>query len=88
LEKKSNAALFIIDEFTVSNGGSSVLESIREQILFIRNNAILGKNPVVELNGRQFTYGIISSREFSSPDELKIKTCLDAVSEVLDSDAE
>jgi|TARA_Y100000296_G_scaffold54404_1_gene62380 hypothetical protein len=59
-------------------------ESIRNQIEFIKAHAENRKNPVKELgNGRTFNYGIVSSRNLTSPDENVLKCKLDDVSENL-----
>jgi|GEM_PF-2477184 len=62
---------------------AGVLASIKNQMVFIRDNAAIGKNPSKELtSGKKFTYGILSSREFASPDELVLKELIDAVSRI------
>lgn len=59
-------------------------QSILKQIEFIIKCAAKGKNPTEELPaGQTFTYSVIASREFSSPDELAIKKRLDEMSQAL-----
>lgn len=55
-------------------------QSIVAQLQFIQTCAAKGFNPLDELaSGKTFTYGIISSREFASPEEMKLKQYLDQV---------
>lgn len=59
-------------------------QSIKNQMIFIKKYADQNIDPRIKLDGNQFTYGIISSREFSSPDELEIKALIDDVSKMLE----
>lgn len=61
--------------------------SIKNQMWFIQSSAREEIDPRSLLNGRQFTYSLIASREFSSPDELNVKSLLDEVSTILDADS-
>ncbi len=63
---------------------TGVLESIQVQLDYIQKNALEHKNPFLELGERKFTYQILSSREFASPEELEIKKHIDYVSEILE----
>lgn len=60
-------------------------ESIKNQMIFIKSHADQKIDPRSKLNGSKFTYGIISSREFSSPEELEVKELIDNVSRIFDS---
>ncbi|EIK46963.1 hypothetical protein O59_000984 [Cellvibrio sp. BR] len=74
------AALQAIDKFTnqkIINTNDPSIQSILAQLNFIASCAKQGKNPRSSLpEGKSFTYGIISSREFASPDELELKKYL------------
>ena len=68
-------------------GSTSSLESIHQQLIFIRDKALENKNPLVELGEKKyFTYRILASKEFASPEELEIKGKIDDVSRILDPD--
>ncbi|HED17556.1 MAG TPA: hypothetical protein ENI64_12175 [Gammaproteobacteria bacterium] len=87
LAECSDTAIKKIFQQINDEGSSEVLESIKQQMIFIRDNALEGKNPALALEaGRQFTYGILASREFASPKELELKEYIDKVSRVLDDD--
>jgi len=59
-------------------------KSILKQIDFIIKCAEKGNNPTEELpTGQTFTYSVIASREFSSPEELAIKNRIDEMSQEL-----
>lgn len=63
---------------------STNLDEIIEQITFISKCAKNGKNPrKVLMEGQSFTYSILASREFASPEELELKAKLDKVSRAL-----
>ncbi|WP_105103597.1 immunity protein Tsi6 family protein [Microbulbifer pacificus] len=84
LKAASDEALNEISKYVKKNGSNNVLQSIENQMKFISSEAGSGVNPKEKLSeGRQFTYGILSSREFSSPEELIIKEKLDNVTEQL-----
>lgn len=80
-------ALQAIDKFTnqtVVNMNEPAIQSILAQLNFIASCAKQGKNPRSSLpEGQKFTYGIISSREFASPEELELKKYLTAVDKEL-----
>jgi hypothetical protein len=85
LADAANVALAKISAFAASNGTTPTLESIRNQMKYIRDAAANGKNPNLELApGQLFTYAILASREFASPEELEVKAALDSVSALLD----
>ena len=85
LADAANVALARISAFAAKNGSTAPLESIRNQMKFIRDAAVDGKNPNSQLApGQLFTYAILASREFASPEELEVKAALDAVSALLD----
>ncbi|WP_428818730.1 immunity protein Tsi6 family protein [Microbulbifer sp. MCCC 1A16149] len=77
-------ALAAISAFEDLYGKSAVLDSIRAQMNFVFTEAEHGRNPLESINTRSpLTFGILSSREFSSPDELKLKAKLNRVAELL-----
>ena len=56
------------------------MDTIESQLEFIEKHAVNEKNPVKMLSPDQkFTYGIISSRELASPDEMILKEKLNQV---------
>ena len=76
LELTANETIFQIDRFIEEEGeeDNGVLESIMNQMIFIRDAALVEKNPFAELEeGRTFTFGILASREFASPRELELQ---------------
>lgn len=62
-------------------------QSIKNQMIYIKKYADQNIDPRSQLNGNTFTYGIILSREFASPDELKVKLLIDDVSKIFDEEA-
>jgi len=43
-----------------------------------------GKSPVDELeDGKKFTFGILASREFASPEELLVQEKIDSLTKIL-----
>ncbi|GGB22203.1 immunity protein Tsi6 family protein [Agarivorans gilvus] len=82
-KKLSEAANKALDEFSkrnVSTIDTVIYDSIIEQMRFINSEASLGHDPRKSLpDGKTFTYGIISSRAFASPDELQLKRLLEDV---------
>lgn len=84
VEECADRALGAVVMLEKKYGESPVLESIKNQMIFVRDNARAGKNPVDELpSGQSFTFGILSSREFSSPEELLVKEELNRVARLL-----
>jgi len=84
LVKVADSALKQIDLFIKEEGNSHVLNSIKEQILFIKEKALQGKNPVKELeNGKMFTYAILASKEFASPREEELHETIYEVTRAL-----
>ncbi|HSC68630.1 MAG TPA: immunity protein Tsi6 family protein [Cellvibrio sp.] len=85
--KLEQAALLAIDKFlnqNLININEPSIQSILAQLNFIASCAKEGKNPRNSLpDGQAFTYGIISSREFASPEELELKKYLTAVDKEL-----
>ncbi len=85
--KVEQAALQAIDKFTnqkVIDINQPSIQSIMAQLNFIASCAKQGKNPRHSLpEGKVFTYGIISSREFASPEELELKKYLIALDKEL-----
>ena len=84
LSKKASNAIDEIEKYIGRYGTNEVIASIKQQMIFIKEKAILKQNPVLALHEKKFTYGVLSSREFSSPDEMRIKKLLDDVSRILD----
>ncbi len=85
LNDRANVAINELDKFIDYYGPSDQIDSIKQQMIFIRDNAASGKDPSIELgNEVKFTYAIIASREFASPEELELKEYLDEVSLLLD----
>lgn len=84
LAVNAETAIEEIKLFIAEDGSSDTLESILAQMVFIRDLSKKGKNPITELGpNREFTYGILSSREFASPKELKLKEYINKVDSIL-----
>ena len=61
-------------------GHNDWMDTIESQLEFIEKHAINEKNPVKMLSpDQEFTYGIISSRQLASPDEMRLKEKLNQV---------
>ncbi len=87
LSVSAEAAINKLEKYTNKVGSTGVLESITKQLIFIRDKAVEGKNPLFELEEKKyFTYRILASKEFASPEELEIKKSIDYVSRILDPD--
>lgn len=86
LLEKTERAILELEKYSSRFGSTDQIDSIKQQMIFLRENAASGKNPINELGDKKLTYGIIASREFASPDELELKGYLDNVSEVLDEE--
>ena len=84
LQKAAKSAIESIDEFSQVYGGNNVLASIKAQMSFVYTHALNLENPTEHLNQNPFTYSVLASREFASPEELAIKEKLDKVSYILD----
>lgn len=73
-----------IDTQAPQYASANVLTSIKNQMVFIRDNAAAGKNPSKELaSGTKFTYGILASRELASPDEVILRDLIGEVTKIL-----
>lgn len=73
-----------IDDHAPRYASADVLSSIKNQMVFIRDNAAAGKNPSKELlPGTKFTYAILASRELASPDETFLNDLIDEVTKIL-----
>jgi len=84
---QTNKTINYLTKFMKNNRDDASLESIINQMIFIRDNAQKNINPTFALSdGRKFTYAILASRELSSPDELKLKEEIDKVSKLLDEE--
>jgi hypothetical protein len=83
----SNAAtnvIIAIESNPPESVSSDALDSIKNQMIFIRDNADNKKNPSAELMpGQKFTYAIIASRELSSPSELELNNLISEVTRIL-----
>jgi len=78
------AALEELRKFENRSSSYPWAESFRNQIEFIKTHAENRKNPVKELSNRKtFNYGIVASRDLTSPDEEVLKDKLDDVTENL-----
>ena len=61
-------------------GHCSWMDSIQPQLEFIESHAANKRNPVKMLApDQEFTYGIVSSKELASPDEMMLKGKLNLV---------
>ena len=81
LVASTNLALTEFSKKNIASIELAVYDSIIEQLKFILHEANLGNDPRDSLpKGQTFTYGVISSRNFTSPEELKLKLFLDDVS--------
>ncbi|MDF3013854.1 MAG: hypothetical protein K0Q78_2058 [Cellvibrio sp.] len=84
LSTAANKAIIAIDTQRPQYTSADILTSIKNQMVFIRDNAAAGKNPSKELtSGTKFTYAILASRELASPDELVLKDSIDEVTRIL-----
>lgn len=80
----ANDVVQAIDNQPPSYTSADVLASIRNQMIFIRDNAVLNKNPSSELPpNTKFTFAILASRELASPDELLLQAKIDKVTHIL-----
>lgn len=86
LSTSAKVALNKLEKYINTVGSTGVLESIKQQLIFIHDKAAEGKNPLFELEEKKFTYNVLASREFASPEELEIKKTIDYVSRILDPD--
>lgn len=85
LSKKASDAIDELNIFIDEDGSNNVLESIKQQMIFIRDKADEEKNPLNELGvDKKFTYGILASREFASPRELELQEYIYSVSREMD----
>ncbi|WP_215396943.1 hypothetical protein [Rheinheimera oceanensis] len=80
----ANNVVVAIDIRTLQHASPDILASIKNQMIFIRDNAAAGRNPSDELApGAKFTYAILASREFASPEELVLQDLIDKVTSIL-----
>ena len=86
-KKLTESACIALNEFAkqdVTSIDTVTYKSIIEQLKFISYEANSGRNPLLSLpKGKSFTYGIISSRNFASPEELLLKQLLGEVTSLL-----
>lgn len=84
LQKAANMVIAAIDTAPPKHASVNVFTSIKNQMLFIRDNAAAGKNPATELPpNTKFTYAVLASRELTSPDELMLQAQIYKVTEIL-----
>jgi len=84
LENAAKDALLELNKLIKNYGTSNILESIQNQLQFIQQKAEEGKSPVDELeDGKKFTFGILASREFASPEELLVQEKIDSLTKIL-----
>ena len=80
----ANKVIAAIDAAALEHASVNVFTSIKNQMLFIRDNAAAGKNPLTVLPpNTKFTYAVLASRELASPDELMLQAQIDKVTEIL-----
>lgn len=84
LSTAANKVIVAIDTQAPQYASPDILASIKNQMVFIRDNAAVGKNPYKELAaGIKFTYAVLASRELAGPDELFLKDSIDEVTKIL-----
>ena len=86
LSAAANKVTIEIESDELSHISENTKQSIKNQMILIEKYAGKNIHPRTQLNGNQFTYGIILSRELSSPDELKVKSLIDDVSKIFDAE--
>jgi hypothetical protein len=80
LAKSARDAIREVHQLSQKIGHNDWMDSIKSQLEFIEKHAINERNPVKMLSpDQEFTYGIISSRELASPDEMILKEKLNQV---------
>ena len=80
LAKSARDAIKEVHQLSQKIGHNDWMNTIESQLEFIEKHAVNEKNPVNMLSSDQeFTYGIISSRELASPDEMILKEKLNQV---------
>ena len=84
LQLAADKVITVIENTPLTHTSASVLTSIKNQMVFIRDNAAAGKNPSTELSsGAKFTYAVLASRELASPDEMVLQDLIDKVTRIL-----
>ncbi|KKO44710.1 hypothetical protein WG68_14285 [Arsukibacterium ikkense] len=80
----ANNVVYFINNQAPQHTSADVLASIKNQMIFIRDNAAECKNPSTELGaGTEFTYAILASRELASHDEVVLQKLIDKVTKIL-----
>ncbi len=80
LANSAREAINEMDALSKKVGHCSWMDSIQPQLEFIESHAANKRNPVKMLApDQEFTYGIVSSRELASPDEMILKEKLNLV---------
>ncbi|SNY58967.1 hypothetical protein SAMN06297280_3530 [Arsukibacterium tuosuense] len=84
LQAAASDVIAFIDNNAPKHTSADVLTSIKNQMVFIRDNAAAGKNPSTELSsGAKFTYAVLASRELASPEEMALQDLIDKVTSIL-----
>ncbi|WP_372626921.1 immunity protein Tsi6 family protein [Arsukibacterium sp.] len=84
LKLAANSVIIAIDNNAPRHTSAHVLTSIRNQMVFIRDNAAAGRDPATELSsGSKFTYAVLASRELASPDEMLLQDLIDNVTKIM-----
>ncbi len=86
LEEEATKAINMLEEYFKLNQDMKFITTIIIQMEFIQAYAKVHIDPlkaVLEQN-KQFTFGILSSKNFASPKELAIKEQLNIVSELME----
>lgn len=74
----------LVEKQKLTHVSPDIITSIKNQMVFIRDNAAVGKNPSNELTtGTKFTYAILASRELTSPDDIALNQLIDEVTKIL-----
>jgi len=80
LANSAREAISEMDALSKKVGYCSWMDSIQPQLEFIESHAANKRNPVKMLApDQEFTYGIVSSKELASPDEMMLKEKLNLV---------
>lgn len=80
----ANNVVQTLDSQPTCHASADVLASIRNQMIFIRDNAALSKNPSTALPlNTKFTYAVSAARELASPDEFTLQVQIDKVAGIL-----
>lgn len=78
----ANLALSEINNLRSISGDDAALDSIENQMRFIKGHAEKNADPREHLGENKFTFGITASRELSSPHEQALKNAVNHVTEI------